>query len=65
MSRADAVSLAQALLRFDTVNPPGRERDCARHAGGLLKEWGFRVEYHEYDERRTQVIARAGGSREE
>jgi succinyl-diaminopimelate desuccinylase len=65
MSRADAVSLAQALLRFDTVNPPGRERDCARHAGGLLKEWGFRVEYHEYDERRTQVIARAGGTREE
>jgi succinyl-diaminopimelate desuccinylase len=65
MKPADAVSLTQALLRFDTVNPPGRERDCARHAGGLLKEWGFRVEYHEYEDRRTQVIARAGGTRED
>ena len=64
MSR-DAVALTRALLRFDTVNPPGRERDCARHAGALLKQWGFRVEYHEYDERRTQVIARAGGTRED
>jgi succinyl-diaminopimelate desuccinylase len=61
----DAVALTRALLRFDTVNPPGRERDCARHAGALLKDWGFRVQYHEYDERRTQVIARAGGTREE
>jgi succinyl-diaminopimelate desuccinylase len=64
MSRVDAVSLTKSLLRFDTVNPPGCERDCARHAGGLLKEWGFRVEYHEYEDRRTQVIARAGGTRE-
>jgi succinyl-diaminopimelate desuccinylase len=60
----DAVSLTKSLLRFDTVNPPGRERDCARHAGALLKEWGFRVDYHEYDERRTSVVARAGGTRE-
>jgi succinyl-diaminopimelate desuccinylase len=64
MSR-DAVFLTKSLLRFDTVNPPGRERDCARHAGALLKEWGFRVEYYEYDDRRTSVIARAGGTREQ
>ena len=61
----DAVSLTKSLLRFDTVNPPGRERDCARHAGALLKEWGFRVDYHEYDERRTSVNARAGATREQ
>jgi succinyl-diaminopimelate desuccinylase len=58
----DAVSLTKTLLRFDTINPPGRERECARHAGRLLEEWGFKVEYHEYDEARTSVIARAGGS---
>ncbi len=61
----DAVALTRSLLRFDTVNPPGRERDCARHAGALLKEWGFRVEYHEFDDRRTSVVARAGGMRED
>lgn len=58
----DVVALTKDLLRFDTVNPPGRERDCARHAGAILEEWGYRVEYHEYEEGRTSVIARAGGT---
>ena len=30
MTDQDAVSLTKSLLRFDTVNPPGRERDCAQ-----------------------------------
>jgi succinyl-diaminopimelate desuccinylase len=62
MSGPEAISLTRSLLRFDTVNPPGRERDCARYAGGLLEEWGYRVDYHEYADSRTSVIARAGGS---
>jgi succinyl-diaminopimelate desuccinylase len=62
MSGADAVSLTRSLLRFDTVNPPGRERDCARYAGGLLADWGYQVGYHEHADSRTSVIARAGGS---
>src|SRR5690349_15688248 len=62
MSAPDAVSLTRSLLAFDTINPPGRERDCARHAGALLEEWGFQVTYHEYEPGRTSVVARAGGS---
>ena len=62
MSGSDAIALTRSLLRFNTVNPPGRERDCARYAGGLLHEWGYRVDYHEYADSRTSVIARAGGS---
>ena len=62
MSGPDAVSLTRSLLKFDTVNPPGRERDCARYAGSLLQEWGYRVDYHEYADTRTSVIARAGAS---
>ena len=58
----DPVALTRDLLRFDTVNPPGQERACARHAGALLEGWGFRVDYHEYAEGRTSVVARAGGS---
>ena len=61
MSANEAVSLTKSLLRFDTVNPPGRERECARFAGRLLADWGFRVDYHEYDDARTSVVARAGG----
>jgi succinyl-diaminopimelate desuccinylase len=62
MTNPDAISLTKALLRFDTVNPPGRERDCARYAGAMLEEWGFSVQFFEYEDRRTSVIARAGGS---
>ncbi|MGE3571991.1 MAG: M20 family metallopeptidase [Burkholderiales bacterium] len=62
MNAPDPVALTRQLLRFDTVNPPGCERDCARLAGGMLEEWGYKVEYHEYDDARTSVIARAGGS---
>ena len=62
MAAPDPVALTRELLRFDTVNPPGRERDCARHAGALLESWGYRVAYHDYEDGRTSVIARAGGS---
>ncbi len=62
MNGQDAVALTRELLQFDTVNPPGRERDCARRVGAMLETWGFKVDYHEYAEGRTSVIARAGGS---
>jgi len=62
MANSDAISLTRDLLRFDTVNPPGRERDCARMAGALLEQWGFKTEYHEYADSRTSVVARLGGS---
>ena len=56
----DAVGLTRSLLRFDTINPPGREADCARHAGAMLQEMGFSVQYVDYAEGRTNVVARAG-----
>jgi succinyl-diaminopimelate desuccinylase len=62
MSDQDALALTQTLLRFDTINPPGQERECARHAGALLEGWGYRVAYHEYAEGRTSIVAHAGGS---
>jgi succinyl-diaminopimelate desuccinylase len=62
MTSQDAVCLTKALLRFDTVNPPGREGDCARYAGAMLQEWGYAVEYFDYEEGRTSVVARAGVS---
>ena len=62
MADQDAISLTRSLLRFDTINPPGRERDCARYAGAMLQEWGFAVDFFEHSEGRTSVVARAGGS---
>lgn len=57
----DAVALTRELLRFDTVNPPGNERACARHVGAMLEAAGFSVAYHELAEARTNLIARLGG----
>ena len=66
MSNVDAASnpvgLTRSLLQFDTINPPGRERDCARYAGAMLQDWGYKVDYHEYADSRTSVVARLGGS---
>jgi len=60
-ARIDPRALTRELLAFDTVNPPGMERACARHLGAILEGAGFRTEYHEYDEGRTSLIARIGG----
>jgi succinyl-diaminopimelate desuccinylase len=58
----DAVSLTQALVRMNTINPPGREEPCARYLGGLLESVGFAARYHSYGEGRVSVIATIGGN---
>jgi succinyl-diaminopimelate desuccinylase len=57
----DAIALTRELLGFNTINPPGQERDCAHSAARFLEEAGFSVEFFEYEKDRTSVIARAGG----
>ena len=40
------VALAQALIRFPTINPPGEAyQPCAEFIGGRLRARGFAVEY--------------------
>ncbi|MCG8604874.1 M20 family metallopeptidase, partial [bacterium] len=46
------------LLTFDTRNPPGQERECARFLAGLLEEAGYEVKEHEFGPGRTNLIAR-------
>ena len=60
----DAVELTRALIGFDTINPPGNERPCAEHLGHLLENAGFSNSYHEFEDRRTSLVARLGGSSE-
>ena len=33
MGAIDTAVLTQELLRFNTINPPGKERACAPHLG--------------------------------
>jgi succinyl-diaminopimelate desuccinylase len=59
---ADAVALARELIRFDTINPPGREKACAEHLGRKLEAAGFRCDFVEMGEGRANLIARVGGA---
>jgi len=60
-TRIDPRALTRELLAFNTINPPGMERACARHLGALLEAAGFRTAYHEFAEARTSLIAQVGG----
>jgi len=60
--RLEPRDLTRELLRYNTINPPGMERACARHLGGLLEAAGFRVAYYEFADARTSLIATIGGS---
>jgi succinyl-diaminopimelate desuccinylase len=59
-ARLDPRALTRELLAFNTINPPGMERACARHVGALLEAAGFVVAYHEFAEARTSLIAHIG-----
>ncbi len=64
MPQPTTLQLTRDLLHFNTINPPGMERDCARHLGKLLEGAGFEVAYHEFASSRTSVIATIGGKQE-
>jgi succinyl-diaminopimelate desuccinylase len=64
MATTNVLELTRDLVRFDTVNPPGAERACAWHAGKLLEDAGYKVNYHEFADARTSVIATIGGAME-
>ncbi len=53
--------LLAALLRFDTSNPPGGERECIEWISGLLEELGCEVRIVAADPQRPNLIARLPG----
>ena len=59
-ARTDPRLLARELLAYNTINPPGMERACAKHIGAMLESAGFHVAYHEFAEARTSLVAHLG-----
>ncbi|HTA36951.1 MAG TPA: M20/M25/M40 family metallo-hydrolase [Solirubrobacteraceae bacterium] len=55
------VELLRQLLRFDTTNPPGGERECIEWIRGLLEGLGCEVKILARDPQRPSLIARAAG----
>ena len=57
-----AVELAQALVRIDTVNPPGGEAAAASVVGERLDAAGLDVQAQQLDDGCTSLVARLAGS---
>jgi acetylornithine deacetylase/succinyl-diaminopimelate desuccinylase-like protein len=53
--------LLQRLIRFDTVNPPGREEEAQEHLTGLLEAAGFECELLASVPGRPNLVARLRG----
>src|SRR5205085_12297215 len=60
----ETTELLQRLLRFNTVNPPGQEREAQEYLRGYLEEAGFECELLALDEARPNLIARLRGEAE-
>jgi acetylornithine deacetylase/succinyl-diaminopimelate desuccinylase-like protein len=54
----EAEGLLRALIRFDTVNPPGNERAAQEYLAGHLTEAGFECELLGAEPERPNLIAR-------
>jgi acetylornithine deacetylase/succinyl-diaminopimelate desuccinylase-like protein len=57
----EAQALLQALIRFDTVNPPGNERAAQEYLAAHLTRAGFDCELLGAVPQRPNLVARLGG----
>src|SRR5215208_247659 len=62
--REETVELLQALIRFNTSNPPGNEIHCARYVAGVLEAAGIEARLLEPAPERGAVVARLRGTGE-
>jgi acetylornithine deacetylase/succinyl-diaminopimelate desuccinylase-like protein len=58
----EAVSLLQRLIQFNTVNPPGNEREAQEFLLGLLSETGWECELIAAEPERPNLVARLRGA---
>jgi succinyl-diaminopimelate desuccinylase len=61
MTHSPAVALTQALVRQNTINPPGNEQRCADILAKRLEDNGFAVTAVGFGEGRASLVARIGG----
>lgn len=61
---SDLIALTRKLISFNTINPPGQERECAQYIAKILEEAGFRVSLFEFEDTRTNLVARYGNDDE-
>ena len=60
----NCIDLARKLVRFPSLNPPGKEKECADYLADLLKCAGLEVEVHEFAAGRSSMVAHLRGTTE-
>jgi acetylornithine deacetylase/succinyl-diaminopimelate desuccinylase-like protein len=58
----ETTDVLQRLVRFNTVNPPGNEREAQEYLAGYLEGAGLEVELHGRTEPRPNLVARLRGT---
>ncbi len=58
------VELLQHLIRFNTSNPPGNERECITYISHLLEATGIEVHLLSKDPHRPNLVARLRGKKD-
>jgi acetylornithine deacetylase/succinyl-diaminopimelate desuccinylase-like protein len=56
--QAETTDVLSRLVQFDTVNPPGAERECQQWLKGYLEDAGLEVELDGTDPERPNLVAR-------
>jgi succinyl-diaminopimelate desuccinylase len=56
----DVISLTKKLLSFNSVNPPGNEREIAMFVGELLEKNNFKTTYFQFEKDRLHLVAEKG-----
>ena len=60
MNLKEEILLTQKLIRFETVNPPGNEKQITEFIGEILISNGFDVKYPKLSDKRYHLIAEKG-----
>jgi acetylornithine deacetylase/succinyl-diaminopimelate desuccinylase-like protein len=58
------VELLQRLIRFNTTNPPGNERECVEWIEEVLRAGGYETKFLAKDPERPNLLARLKGRNE-
>jgi acetylornithine deacetylase/succinyl-diaminopimelate desuccinylase-like protein len=58
----ETTDVLQRLVRFNTVNPPGNEREAQEYLAGYLQGAGFEVQLLGRTEQRPNLVARLRGT---
>jgi len=64
ISADEIAQLTSTLVRFDTTNPPGNERQAVEVISEYLKPYGFECSFIEHEPQRATLLARLKGQGE-